>query len=123
VRDAATARAWIVRHLQVVARWEAPLCWRLMQAFAARLAPCALERALHRLARHGGIRAETIQMGYSLTKLVAELGFADAACWRTCRPGEVALPACLRRGGAGIPHERPCWPCCLPGPRTRCWCA
>src|SRR5471032_646570 len=34
VRDAATARSWIVSHLlEVVARWEAPVCWRLMQAF------------------------------------------------------------------------------------------
>jgi urease accessory protein len=37
VHDAASARDWIVRGLhEVMAQWDAPLFWRLLQAFAAR---------------------------------------------------------------------------------------
>ena len=37
VTDAASAQAWIVRVLhEVVAAWDAPLFWRLLQAYAVR---------------------------------------------------------------------------------------
>jgi urease accessory protein len=44
-----------------------------------------VERKIHRLARQREFRAETIQMGYSLTKLVAELALPMPTCWRSCR--------------------------------------
>lgn len=82
VKNEATARDWIVDMLhEVVARFEAPLLWRLMQAFAERDA----DRVTHWTnmfiaARDSAeFRAETIQMGYSLGKLVAELNIADPA--------------------------------------------
>jgi len=80
VTDADSARAWIVRYLDdVVARWDAPMLWRLLSAFAARDAET--------IAHWGGcflasrdtaeLRAESVQMGYSLSRLIAELGVAD----------------------------------------------
>lgn len=96
VADAATARAWIAEHLTlVVARWEAPLCWRLMQAFAAQDL-CAVQRWSERFIASrdtAEFRAETIQMGYSLTKLLAELGVADGVLIDMLQgQPEVALP-------------------------------
>ena len=96
VHDAATARAWIVEHLaQVVARWEAPLCWRLMQAFEAQDLR-AVQRWSERFIASrdtAEFRAETIQMGYSLTKLLAELGVADGVLIDMLQgQPEVALP-------------------------------
>lgn len=96
VKDADSARRWIVRHLhEVVAQWEAPVCWRLMQAFGAGDLALAGEWSEKFLASRetAEFRAETVQMGYSLAKLIAELDIVDAATlawlqgWR-----EVPLP-------------------------------
>jgi len=106
VTDAASAHAWIARCLdEVVARWEAPLLWRLMGAFAARDATAVRELAERFLASRDSaeLRAESVQMGYSLAKLVAELGTGDTSALQ----GEVTLPlayACAVDGLA-IPHE------------------
>ena len=92
VRDADTARAWIVRYLhEVVAQWDAPLFWRLLKAFEARDdASIALWSERFLASRDSAeFRAETVQMGYSLTKLIAELGVADVAPLGE----EVSLPA------------------------------
>lgn len=79
VRDAASAQAWIADQLQLaVAPCEAAVCWRLLQAFERR------DRAAVRYwtdwlcaARDTAeFRAETIQMGYSLAKLIKDLGIA-----------------------------------------------
>ena len=81
VRDAAGARIWIAAALhQVVARFEAPVFWRLMQAFAARDADAVAEWNERFIAARdtAEFRAETIQMGYSLGKLVADLDICDA---------------------------------------------
>ena len=80
VHDAASARAWLVRYLdEVLARWDAPLLWRLMNAFAARDAAAVAAWSACFLASRdtAELRAETVQMGYSLTRLIAELGVAD----------------------------------------------
>ena len=105
VADAATARAWIAEHLaHVVARWEAPLCWRLMQAFAVQ---CWSERFI--ASRDTAeFRAETIQMGYSLTKLLAELDVADGVLIDMLQgQPEVALPTAYACAVAAlaIPRE------------------
>jgi urease accessory protein len=106
VTDADSARAWIVRYLDdVVARWDAPVLWRLLGAFAARDAET--------IAYWGGcflasrdtaeLRAESVQMGYSLSRLIAELGVAD-----THSLGEdVTLPLAFACAvdGLDIPHE------------------
>ena len=82
VKDEASARAWIVDMLdEVVARFEAPVTWRLLQAFAERDAEAvAYWNALFIASRDSAeFRAETIQMGYSLGKLLPELVPDDAA--------------------------------------------
>ena len=81
VKDEASARAWIVDMLdEVVARFEAPVTWRLLQAFAERDAEAiAFWNALFIASRDSAeFRAETIQMGYSLGKLLPELVPDDA---------------------------------------------
>lgn len=99
VRDEVSARAWIVDTLHhVVARFEAPILWRLLQAFAARDGERVgtwTERFI--AARDTAeFRAETIQMGYSLGKLVIELGIGDAALRDILQAQpEVPLPTAL----------------------------
>ncbi len=81
VKDETSARAWIVDMLdEVVARFEAPVTWRLLQAFADRDAQAvAYWNALFIASRDSAeFRAETIQMGYSLGKLLPELVPDDA---------------------------------------------
>jgi urease accessory protein len=99
VRDAAGARVWIVAALQqVVARFEAPIFWRLMQAFAVRDAEAVAEWNRRFIAARdtAEFRAETIQMGYSLGKLVAELEIGDAALLAILQAQpELPLPTAL----------------------------
>ena len=76
VHDEASARYWIVDMLEdVVARFEAPMCWRLIQAFSARNVTLIQELNDCFLAARdtAEFRAETVQMGYSLSKLLQEL--------------------------------------------------
>ena len=80
VSDAASARTWIVDALhQIVARFEAPILWRLMQAFSDRdSAAIALWTEQFVAARDTAeFRAETIQMGYSFGKLMTDLQVDD----------------------------------------------
>jgi urease accessory protein len=106
VTDAASARDWIAGCLaDVIACWEAPLLWRLMQAFdTGDDAAVALWSERFIASRDSAeFRAEAIQMGYSLTRLLAELGVADVA-----RLGdEVALPTAFACAvsALGIPHR------------------
>lgn len=106
VHDADTAHAWMARYLdEVVAHWDAPILWRLLKAFAARDAAAIAEWGECFLASRdtAELRAETVQMGYSLARLVAELGVADTAALGT----DVTLPlayACAV-DGLDIPHE------------------
>ncbi|MYM37803.1 urease accessory protein UreF [Duganella qianjiadongensis] len=111
VHDAATARDWIVRHLhEVMANWEAPVCWRLMQAYTRRdWVDVALWSERFIASRDSAeFRAETIQMGFSLSRLVAELGFVDDEMLGHLQgQSEVALPTAYACAVAalGIPHE------------------
>lgn len=76
VTDAASARGWIVDALQhVIARFEAPIVLRLFDAFARRDADAVAHWNARFIAARDSaeFRAETIQMGYSLAKLLAEL--------------------------------------------------
>jgi urease accessory protein len=80
VHDASSAHAWLRRYLhEVVAQWDAPVFWRLLKAFAARDgAAVALWSECFLASRDTAeLRAETVQMGYSLIRLVAELGVAE----------------------------------------------
>ena len=82
VTNAATAHTWLVNMLhQVVARFEAPLMWRLLEAWSAADNDAVVGWSEMLLAGRDTteMRAETVQMGYSLTRLVIELAIADAA--------------------------------------------
>jgi len=82
VTDAASARAWIARQLrEVVAQWEAPVCWRLIHAFIRRDGEAVAQWSERYLASRdtAEFRAESLQMGYSLSRLVTELDLADAS--------------------------------------------
>jgi urease accessory protein len=106
VHDAVSARAWIVRGLiDVMAQWDGPLFWRLLKAFAAHDHDSARLWSECFLASRdtAEFRAETVQMGYSLSRLIAELGVADAGVLGE----EAPLPAAFACAvdGLGIPHE------------------
>ena len=106
VHDAASARAWMVRYLhEVMAQWDGPLLWRLLKAFEARdAAAVALWSECFLASRDTAeLRAETVQMGYSLTRLIAELGVADVGVLGD----EVSLPAAFACAvdALDIPHE------------------
>jgi urease accessory protein len=106
VHDAASARAWMVHYLhEVMAQWDGPLLWRLLKAFEARDdAAVALWSECFLASRDTAeLRAETVQMGYSLTRLIAELGVADVGVLGD----EVSLPAAFACAvdGLDIPHE------------------
>ena len=76
VHDEATSRAWLASMLdEVIARFEAPITWRLLQAFDARDADSInYWTELFIASRDSAeFRAETLQMGYSLGKLLPEL--------------------------------------------------
>lgn len=101
VKDADSARTWIVAYLiEVMATWDAPLLWRLMHAFASSDdAAVALWSERFIASRDTSeFRAESIQMGYSLVRLVAELGVADVSALGD----EVALPTAFACAVAGL---------------------
>jgi urease accessory protein len=106
VHDAITAHAWLVRYLdEVLACWDAPLLWRLLRGFAARDAAAIDTWSACFLSSRdtAELRAETVQMGYSLTRLIADLGVADVGLLGD----EVSLPAAFACAvdALGIPHE------------------
>ena len=106
VHDAGSARGWMERYLhEVMAQWDGPLFWRLLKAFEARDgAAVALWSECFLASRDTAeLRAETVQMGYSLTRLIAELGVADVAVLGD----EVSLPAAFACAvdALDIPHE------------------
>ncbi|MES2025764.1 MAG: urease accessory UreF family protein [Pseudomonadota bacterium] len=99
VKDEASAKRWIIDVLhEVVARFEAPVLWRLLQAFSDRDAVAVnlwTERFI--AARDTAeFRAETIQMGYSLGKLCSDLQLGDAELLALLQAQtEVPLPTAL----------------------------
>ncbi len=111
VRDQASARDWIIDVLHhVVARFEAPVLWRLLQAFAARDAAMIAEWTEHFIAARdtAEFRAETIQMGYSLAKLAADLKISDETLLSLLQQRtEVPLPTALAYAAVAldVPHE------------------
>jgi urease accessory protein len=71
VKDAASAEAWIGDALSLsIGRFEAPLLWRMMQGEALNGFFVAGRETAE-------LRAETLQMGYSLKKLLEELGLGS----------------------------------------------
>ncbi len=82
VHDERSTQIWIREMLEdVVARFEAPVTWRLIHAFTARDTEAVAYWTDYFIASRDSaeFRAETIQMGYSLSKLVADLAPDDKA--------------------------------------------
>jgi urease accessory protein len=111
VKDEASARGWIVDALHhVVARFEAPVLWRLLQAFATDDTAAVTEWTERFLAARdtAEFRAETIQMGYSLGKLIADLKIPhNGALALLQAQSEVPLPTALACAAVAldVPHE------------------
>ncbi len=111
VRDAASAQSWIVDLLElVVARAEAPIAWRLLEAVQARDWPSFSSwNARFRASRETAeLRAETEQMGGSLAKLAVELELIDAQTKGIVEAiSPITLPAAfaLAAQGFGIPPQ------------------
>lgn len=111
VHDEPTARVWIIEALhQVVARFEAPIVWRLLHAFSARDEDVVTEWTDRFLAARdtAEFRAETIQMGYSLARLAADLRIADETLLAVLQAQqEVPLPTAYAFAAVAlaVPHE------------------
>lgn len=110
VHDESSARAWISESLNIIADFEAPIAWRLLKAFAERdMAVVSYWTECFIAARDTTeFRAETVQMGYSLGKLVIDLKIADDSLHAIlANQSEIPLPtafACAAEA-LGVPHE------------------
>ncbi len=106
VHDEATSRIWIAAMLDdVVARFEAPVTWRLMQAFEALDAEGVNYWSEVFLASRDSaeFRAETLQMGYSLGKLLPELVPDDVELLSLLPPlTELPFPAALAAAAVAL---------------------
>jgi urease accessory protein len=81
VVDAASARTWLADQLQgPIARWEAPLFWRALQAAATgdEATLCALDARWLASRETRELQAETLQTGYSLRQLLLGLDTTQA---------------------------------------------
>ena len=111
VHNETTARQWICDTLhEVVARFEGPILWRLLQAFSTRDAQAvSLWNERFIAARDTAeFRAETIQMGYSLGKLAIDLQLGDASLQALLHAqSELPLPTALAFAAVAldVPHE------------------
>ncbi|MCF8198546.1 MAG: urease accessory protein UreF [Sulfuritalea sp.] len=82
VNDEASALAWIGDQLEWnIGRYEAPLLLRMLKAWAGGDGDTALELDSEYLATRetAELRAETLQMGYSMKRLLHELGDFQAS--------------------------------------------
>ena len=82
VKDAASAERWIADVFELcVAGMEAPVAWRLLRAWADddRAAVARWNDEFLASRETAELRAETVQMGYSLRRLARELGIPGVA--------------------------------------------
>lgn len=105
-----SARLWITESLRIVADFEAPILWRLLKALSKRDLEMIEYWTEYFIASRdtAEFRAETIQMGYSLGKLVIDLNIADESLSTfLTNQTEIPLPtafACAAEALA-IPHS------------------
>jgi urease accessory protein len=105
VLDAAGARRYLEHQLEdVQAGWDGAVFWRLAAACRAGDGDAFARWNERYLASRESaeLRAETVQMGYSLTRLLTELGLVEASPAQ-----DRSLPAALAQGvhALGVPHE------------------
>jgi urease accessory protein len=85
VHDAPSAEAWIADALEFsLGRFEAPILWRMMQGEA-------LNEVFLAGRETAELRAETLQMGHSLAKLVSELGLGGVPLEEPAYPAAYAF--------------------------------
>lgn len=101
----ASAMSYLARQLDdVLAPWDGAVFWRLLATSAdADSAAFWQWNARYLASRESAeLRAETVQMGFSLTRLLVELALVPAAAPRdTCFPAALALAVHALR----VPHE------------------
>ncbi len=109
IRDAATAEIWIGDILEcVIARGEAPVAWRLLQAAQQSDWPSFMEWNRWFLASRetAELRAESAQTGTALYKLALELGLIDSAVHLQLAPAQPwTLPAAYALAARGFAIE------------------
>ncbi len=110
VIDEKTAHTWIAESLSTVADFEAPIFWRLLQALANRDEQTVTHWTERFIAARdtNEFRAETIQMGYSLNKLVLDLRIADESLQKImANQAEIPLPTAFAYAAIAleISHE------------------
>jgi urease accessory protein len=87
VKDAASAETWIADALSFsIGRFEAPVLWRMMKGEA-------LNEFFIASRESAELRAETLQMGHSLKKLVEELGLGTVPLEEPAYPTAYAFAA------------------------------
>jgi urease accessory protein len=85
VTDAASAEAWIADALEFsIGRFEAPVLWRMLQGEA-------LNEFFLAGRETAELRAETLQMGHSLKKLLEELGLGSVPLDEPAYPAAYAF--------------------------------
>jgi urease accessory protein len=105
VRCPDSAARYLVRQLaDVQAPWDGPVFWRLAKARGAGDGETFAQWNARYLASRDSaeLRAETVQMGFSLTRLLIELNLIAAAA-----PGDTCFPAALAQAvhALQVPHE------------------
>ena len=110
VVDEKTAHTWIAESLSIVADFEAPIFWRLLQALSNRDEHTVTHWTERFIAARdtNEFRAETIQMGYSLNKLVLDLEIADDSLQKImANQAEIPLPTAFAYAAIAleISHE------------------
>ena len=110
VRDETSAREWLVEMLGIFTDFELPILRRLLKAFSERdeAAVSFWTECFVASRETSEFRAETVQMGYSLAKLVIDLKLGDDSM-RAILENQQAIPlptafACAAEA-LGIPHE------------------
>jgi urease accessory protein len=111
VRDEMSAREWIVDTLHhVVVRFEAPIMWRLLHAFSMKDADVVSDWTERFIAARDTAEfcAETIQMGYSMSRLALDLKLGGETLRSILQAlPEVPLPTALAYAAVAlnVPHE------------------
>ncbi|MCC8996306.1 MAG: urease accessory protein UreF [Nitrosomonas sp.] len=110
VTNQQSAYEWITESLNIIGDFEAPISWRLMKAFANRDSETIKHWTECFIAARdtSEFRAETIQMGYSLGKLVTDLKIADESLQSILQNlTEIPLPTAFAYAteALGVPHE------------------
>ena len=109
VRDAATADGWIADVLVLyLARFELPILWRMHRGWAGEGDPAASNTRFLAGRDTAEARAETLQMGYSLVRLISDLGSIEDAALarlRAIEPVTYPLAYAFVAVAWGIPVE------------------